>query len=111
MNYRKLEAYRLAIRFLPIAARIIGSIPRGFGDLADQLRRASTSVPLNIAEGSGKTTARNRKRYYADARGSAMECAAIVDSCVAFEFIEEDLAKRAIELLTSEVRLLSKICL
>lgn len=111
MNFRKLEVYQLAIRFLPIAARICASIPRGYGDLGDQLRRAATSVPLNIAEGSGKNTVANQKRDYADARGSAMECGAIVDSCAAYNFIGTDLVEEAIALLTSEVRMLSKMCL
>ncbi|MCA9565255.1 MAG: four helix bundle protein, partial [Myxococcales bacterium] len=88
MNYRKLEVYQYTIRFLPMASRICHSLPRGFADLADQLKRASTSIPLNIGEGSGKSTVKNRKRYYADARGSAMECAAIIDSCLAFELVD-----------------------
>jgi len=111
MNFRNLDVYQLAIRFLPLAARISASIPRGYGDLGDQLRRAATSVPLNIAEGSGKNTLNNQKRYYADARGSAMECGAIVDSCAAYKFIGPDLVEEAITLLTSEVRMLSKMCL
>ncbi|MBM4321616.1 MAG: four helix bundle protein, partial [Deltaproteobacteria bacterium] len=42
-----------------------------------QLRRASISTPVNIAEGSGKTKEPDQQRYYAIARGSAMECAAL----------------------------------
>ena len=37
------------------------------------------SIPLNIAEGSAKPDGPDRRRYHAIARGSAMECAAILD--------------------------------
>ena len=51
--------------------------------LADQLRRACYSVPLNIAEGNAKYTAPDRCRYFDTARGSALECAACLDVLVA----------------------------
>ncbi len=110
MNFRKLEVYQLAIRFLPTAAEFASSMPPGFSSFADQLRRASLSIPLNIAEGSGKTTERDQRHYYANARGSAMECGAIVDACLVLEFIEPEQGERANELLTSVVRMLSKMC-
>ena len=49
----------------------------------DQLDRASTSIPLNIAEGNGKYTAPDRCRFFDIARGSALECAACLDVLVA----------------------------
>ncbi|MBM4320580.1 MAG: four helix bundle protein, partial [Deltaproteobacteria bacterium] len=81
MSFRKLEVYQISLRFLALAVRIGATIPAGYPDLRDQLRRASTSVPVNIAEGSGKTTEPDRQRFYAIARGSAMECAALLDVC------------------------------
>ena len=51
--------------------------------VSDQLERASTSVPLNLAEGNGKYTAPDRCRYFENARGSALECAACLDVLVA----------------------------
>ncbi|MHC4917158.1 MAG: four helix bundle protein, partial [Planctomycetota bacterium] len=45
----------------------------------DQLLRASQAIALNIAEGNGKATSRDRRRYFEIARGSALECAAIHD--------------------------------
>ena len=49
----------------------------------DQLDRASTSIPLNIAEGNGKRTPKDRCRYLNTARGSALESAACLDVLVA----------------------------
>jgi four helix bundle protein len=45
----------------------------------DQLDRSSTSIPLNIAEGTGKFTAKDKNRFYDIARGSAVESAACLD--------------------------------
>ena len=53
------------------------------GDVKDQLDRASTSVPLNIAEGNGKYAPKDRCRFFDIAHGSALECAAGLDILVA----------------------------
>ena len=51
--------------------------------VADPLDRASTSIPLNTAEGNGKFTGPDRCRYFDNARGSALESAAALDVLVA----------------------------
>ena len=47
--------------------------------LEDQLDRASSSIVLNLAEGHGRTTAKDRARFYQIAYGSLRECQAILD--------------------------------
>jgi four helix bundle protein len=110
MNFRKLDVYQYAVRFLPLAAAIADSLPPRYAALGDQLRRASLSIPLNIAEGSGKSTGPDQRRFYSMARGSAMECAAILDACRALTLIEEARAEEVDQLLRSTVRMLSKMC-
>ena len=110
MNFRKLEVYQFAVKFLPLAARFADGMPSRHASFADQLRRASFSISLNIAEGSGKTTGPDQRRFYAMARGSAMECAAIFDAGIALGLIEADAAEEANQLLESVVRMLSKMC-
>ena len=83
LDCERLDVYPCALQFAALAFQILENMPRGHGELCDQLRRATISVPLNIAEGAGKTTERERARYHAIARGSAMECAAIVDPSTA----------------------------
>jgi four helix bundle protein len=78
---------------------------------AAELRRASPSIPLNIAEGSGKTTGPDQRRFWAMARGSATECAAIVDACVALKLVESAPAHDVDDLFVAIVRMLSKMCL
>jgi len=110
MNFRKLDVYQIAVRFLPLAAAIADSLPPRCAALAEQLRRASLSIPLNIAEGSGKSTGPDQRRFYTIARGSAMECAAILDACQALSLIEPVRFEEADQLLLSAVRMLSKMC-
>ena len=95
MNFRKLDVYQVAVPFVPLAAAIADSLPPRYASLADQLRRASLSIPLNIAEGSGKSTSPDQRRFYAIARGSAMECAAILDACTARSPIEQPRSRKS----------------
>src|SRR5271165_5420423 len=79
LDHERLDVYRCSIEFLSLAVRIGSGLARGQADLRDQLQRASTSIPLNIAEASGKTSAADRARFHAIARGSALECGAVLD--------------------------------
>ena len=55
----------------------------------DQLRRASFSIMLNIAEGSGRYTKADKRNFYVISRGSTFECVAIFDYLKDIEVIEE----------------------
>jgi four helix bundle protein len=79
LDFERVDVYRCAIDFTALTVRMTAQIPRGRADLRDQLRRAATSIPLNIAEASGKTGLADRARFHSIARGSALECAAILD--------------------------------
>src|SRR4051794_12762250 len=87
-GFQRLDAYQAAVTFLGVASRLVSEVPRGNADLCDQLRRAALSVPLNIAEGSGKFN-RDAVRFYTIARGSALECAAILDAMEAMGVIDK----------------------
>jgi four helix bundle protein len=60
----------LAVRLIGIADSLIAA--RRYA-LADQLVRASCSVPNNIAEGQGRSTTKDRRHYLVQARGSLYE--------------------------------------
>jgi four helix bundle protein len=74
--------------FLTLADEVKEHLPRGRGHLADQLTRASTSIVLNIAEGSDKFSRPDKRRYYLSASGSATESAAILDVCLRLKLID-----------------------
>ena len=57
LSHERLDAYQRALPLHVLARHIARAFPRGSGDLADQLSRASRSVVLNIAEGAGRVSA------------------------------------------------------
>lgn len=110
LDYEKLDVYQCSIRFVAQVLHIIHQIPKGHSQLSDQLRRAAFSVPLNIAEGSGKNSARDRSRYHAIARGSAMECGAVLDIIKLLNLIPDHNIIDGKHLLVRIVSMLSKMC-
>ena len=72
--------YNVAIEFVALAD-LADELPRGRAYLADQLRRACTSVVLNIAEGAGEFAGAEKARFYRMAKRSATECAAVLSVC------------------------------
>ena len=110
LAHERLDVYQRSIEFLVLAAPVLETLPRGNAALADQLRRASISIPLNIAEAAGKVGDADRARFYAIARGSAMECGAILDACRALGFVDEQLVGNGKHLLVRVVAMLTKMC-
>jgi four helix bundle protein len=104
-DHEKLEVYREAIGFVAWLSAILEGAVR-VGDVKDQLDRASTSMPLNIAEGNGKYTPKDRCRFFDIAHGSALECAAGLDILVAKTKLTSDQIRPGKERLQKIVRML-----
>jgi hypothetical protein len=66
-DHENLDVYNVALDFLIAADSILERLPRGRGHLADQLTGASISIVLNIAEGTGKYSGPDKRRYYLSA--------------------------------------------
>jgi len=81
-----LDIYRSTIEIARDAGMAARTIAQHDSDLARQLRRAATSVPLNVAEGSG-VQGGNRRLRYQTALGSARETMACCDLAVAMDYI------------------------
>ena len=58
--------------------------------IKDQWKRASISILLNLAEGTGRMSVQDKKHYYTIARGSVFECAAILDLLHEMKIVEEE---------------------
>jgi len=104
-DHEKLEVYREAIAFVAWLSTALENAVR-VGDVKDQLDRASTSVPLNIAEGNGKYAPKDRCRFFDIAHGSALECAAGLDTLVAKGKLTVEQIRPGKEILQRVVRML-----
>ena len=89
MLYTDSRIYRRALELISLSKKVLAELPTGYGFLADQLRRAAASVALNFAEGCGKRSARERRRYFETARASAYEVAAVLDVAQCFGVLDE----------------------
>ena len=76
----------------------------------DQLKRASLSIVLNIAEASGKTTRADNARFFSIARGSAMECGGVLDACRVLGLANPRQVEDGEDLVVRIVSMLSKMC-
>jgi len=88
-SHEKLNVYQRSLEFIEFVNKIKTSDKIRI-DVFNQLERASTSITLNIAEGTGKFTGRDKCRYYDIARGSAVESAACLDILTLKEMISEN---------------------
>jgi four helix bundle protein len=77
-DHEKLDVYQESIAFCGWVGELLAQISAKAA-AKDQLDRASTSLPLNIAEGNGKFSMVDRARFLEISRGSALECAACLD--------------------------------
>ena len=88
-DFEKLEIYKKA-KFFNAEIRQLMKLTKLDPTTKDQLRRASFSVVLNIAEGSGRFTKPDRRNFYIISRSSIFECIAILDVLKDEKVLEEN---------------------
>ena len=93
------EVYHLA-KLLPDAERF---------SLADQLRRASVSIPSNIAEGHGRSTTKEYLRFLSIAQGSKNELETQLYICVRLGYLNETQISKAVSLCDEIGKMISSI--
>jgi four helix bundle protein len=76
LDANRLHVYHVALELHGLCSTLVAALNR---IVKDQLERASLSIVLNIAEAGGRRSRRDKARYYAIARGSATETAALLD--------------------------------
>ena len=100
--FEKLEVYQRSLKFSIKLCKIASSFPLKFLRIRDQLIGAVISVPLNIAEGSGRKSPKERLNFYKISRTSLFECTPILEICLHLDLFNEstflELRKENIEL-------------
>jgi four helix bundle protein len=106
IDVERLDVYRASLEFHAFVNAL--RFGRGDRELRDQLRRASISITLNIAEAVGRRGLPDRARFIAIARGSASECAAILDILRVCRLAPHSETKRGRSLLVRIISMLTR---
>lgn len=88
--FENMDVYKRAIDFTDKVAAVSRTFPRGQAIISDQLRRAANSIPLNVAEGSGRWNKGEKRQFYMISRGSAFECVAAAEICFRQSLIDKE---------------------
>lgn len=111
LSHERLDLYQASKQFLGLAIQLTDGLSKGHKPLADQTRRASLSILLNIAEAAGKPSLAEGRHHFAIARGSALECGAALDGIHVLAPADRDEIERGKALLAGIVSMLSPMCL
>jgi four helix bundle protein len=106
LDAHRLDCYRVALEFQVLASTLV---PKGQPALRDQFERASVSIVLNTSEGAGHRSRRQKRHFYLIARGSAMECAAVLDLLEARQLAPAEECQRGRALLVRIVQMLTRL--
>ena len=98
MNHRRLKCYEKLLALAQRMPKLTARIPRGNWYIVDQLKRALASAILNLAEGNGRTSPKERARFFDISLASIAESASAIDVLEAYclisrseaiDFVEE----------------------
>ena len=90
----RFDAYEVSLQLVRSLCGPVATIARCDPDLARQLRRAATSVPLNVAEGN-RRVGKDRLHLFRVADGSAREALAGLDAAAAWGYLDVDAVSSA----------------
>ena len=99
MNHRRLRCYCLLLETARVVPAITSALPRGNSYIEDQLKRALSSAILNLAEGNGRTSIRERNRFFDISLASISETSAAIDIIAAYGYIRANLEAKIREYL------------
>ena len=109
-SYRELAVWNKSIDLVEEVYRLIKLLPDDERfSLADQLRRASVSIPSNIAEGHGRSTTKEYLRFLSIAQGSKNEVETQLIICVRLGYLNETRISKALSFCDEIGKMISAI--
>ncbi len=108
-DHDRLDVYRLSIDYVASSFAIAKDLNGCHRHARDQWLRAAQSIPLNIAEGNGKRSLKDRSRFLDIARGSALECVAIQDVLAATDGLNDERHRQLKRMLHRIVSMLTRL--
>lgn len=109
LNHERLKVYVMTLEVAKKVPDMLQRFPTGSAYLADQLKRAVSSILLNLCEGNGRRSLKERRRFFDIAIGSAAESAAIFDIVYAYRYINQGLYLDIKDNLEQIIRILYKL--
>ena len=107
-HFKNLDAYKESKKLVKMVYGLLKQFPKEEQyALCDQLRRAVISVPSNIVEGSGRTSAKDQAHFIEMAYGSLMEVECQIDIAYDLSYISQDNINKVEELIDVVAALLS----
>jgi four helix bundle protein len=107
-GHEKLRVYQRGVEFAALRKALIANLPRRVA-ACDHLDRAAESILVNIAHASSSWSPKERIVYLGHANGSALECAACLDVCVAKNLLPVQDAHAGKSLLAEMVGMLLRM--
>lgn len=107
-NYQKLDAWKTAMVLVKEIYIITRKFPKEeMYALTSQLKRASVSIPANIAEGMGRQYKKDTLQFLYISRGSIYEVETLLNIAVLIEIIKEDEFIEILPIIDSVIKLLN----
>ena len=88
-DFERLNVYQLILELNTEVLKWLAVRPRFDPYMKDQWRRATISVALNLAEGTGRISKGDKKHFFVIARSSVFECVAIIQTLKSIEELDE----------------------
>ena len=94
-KFESLDVWKRGIDFADTMFSVADGLPQKYQfSLGEQLRRASLSIPTNVAEGSGRGGVKEKKYFYRIAKGSVYEVVSLLVMVGKRGFLDRDVYRK-----------------
>lgn len=108
MNQR-LDCYKILVDVAKAMPSLIAKLPRGEGYLINQLKRAIASAILNLAEGNGRYSPKDRNRFFDFSLGSIKESIVAIEFATALNLVDLEFVQNLIGNLQHAYNMIRKL--